>query len=100
VSTTVHAHTHALRCVSFDAAGAHIATASVHGTLVRVFALPSAKRLYSFRRGAYAVHVRSLAFNPTATLLALTSDSDTVRMLVILYFCLFLCLYTCVNFDV
>ncbi|KAJ7284675.1 WD40 repeat-like protein [Mycena rebaudengoi] len=51
-----------------------LATASVKGTIIRVFAVPSLQKIHQFRRGAREARVWSLAFNGAGTLLACASE--------------------------
>lgn len=50
------------------------------GTVIRVFSVPSGEKLFQFRRGAYVAKIHSLSFNQQDTLLAVSSDSDTVHV--------------------
>jgi hypothetical protein len=45
-----------------------------------VFALPSGERLHQFRRGSYPATIHSLVFSPDASLLVVSSESDTVHV--------------------
>ena len=57
-----------------------LATASDKGTVVRVFSIPEAKKLWQFRRGTSTAKIYSINFNPMSTLLAVSSDSSTVHI--------------------
>lgn len=57
-----------------------LATASDKGTVIRVFSIPSAQKLYQFRRGSYASRIYSIAFNAVSSLLAVSSASETVHI--------------------
>ncbi|KAL9030826.1 MAG: hypothetical protein Q9196_001080 [Gyalolechia fulgens] len=74
------AHRSPLSCITFNNTGTLLATASDKGTIIRVFAVPSAKKLYQFRRGSMPSRINSMAFNATSTLLAVSSASDTVHI--------------------
>ncbi|KAL9000083.1 MAG: hypothetical protein Q9169_001158 [Polycauliona sp. 2 TL-2023] len=74
------AHRSPLSCISINNTGTLLATASDKGTIIRVFAIPSAKKLYQFRRGSMPSRICSMAFNATSTLLCVSSASDTVHI--------------------
>lgn len=65
-------------CMSAD--GALLATSSDKGTLVRVFSLPAGRLLHQFRRGTQRSRIWSMAFNISATLLAVSSATGTVHI--------------------
>lgn len=48
--------------------------------MVRVFNLPTADKLYTLRRGNAHCEIYSLAFNHTATMLALSSSTGTIHV--------------------
>ncbi|KAF9164366.1 autophagy protein [Actinomortierella ambigua] len=50
------------------------------GTVIRIFSIPNAQRLYQFRRGAQSARIYSLSFNLVSTLLCVSSDTDTVHI--------------------
>ncbi|KAJ7061552.1 WD40 repeat-like protein [Mycena amicta] len=76
----VRAHRSPLAMTSLSGDGSLLATVSVKGTVIRVFATPSMDKLYQFRRGARETHIYSLAFNPAGTLLAAGSERGTVHL--------------------
>jgi autophagy-related protein 18 len=60
--------------------GTLLATASDKGTIIRVFSVPDAHKLYQFRRGSMPSHIFSMSFNITSTLLCVSSATDTVHI--------------------
>ncbi|KAJ1551260.1 autophagy protein, partial [Cladochytrium tenue] len=76
----IPAHKSPLSCVSFNFDGTMIATSSDKGTVIRVFSVPTGAKLFQFRRGTYSARIYSLAFDISSTLLAVSSDSDTVHV--------------------
>ena len=57
-----------------------MATASDKGTIIRVFSVPDAHKLYQFRRGSMPSRIYSMAFNSTSTLLCVSSATETVHV--------------------
>lgn len=57
-----------------------LATASDKGTVIRVFSLPDGKKMGEYRRGTKSARVHSINFNPAGTLLAVSSDTETVHI--------------------
>ncbi|KAL9103899.1 MAG: hypothetical protein Q9163_001092 [Psora crenata] len=76
----VEAHRSPLSCITVNNAGTLLATASDKGTIIRVFSIPSARKLYQFRRGSMPSRIYSMSFNATYTLLCVSSATDTVHI--------------------
>lgn len=76
----VEAHRSPLSAVTFNNEGTVMATASDKGTIIRVFSVPDAHKLYQFRRGSMPSRIFSMAFNITSTLLCVTSATETVHI--------------------
>lgn len=76
----VEAHRSPLSCVTLNDAGNLLATASDKGTIIRVFSIPSARKLYQFRRGSMPSRIYSMSFNTTSSLLCVSSATDTVHI--------------------
>jgi autophagy-related protein 18 len=77
----VRAHKTALAAAEFSANSALLATASEHGTVVRVFAVPSGEHLCTLRRGSTPCRIFSLSFlDGTSQLLAAAASSGTVHI--------------------
>ncbi|PKS09671.1 hypothetical protein jhhlp_004291 [Lomentospora prolificans] len=76
----IEAHKSPLCCVSLNSEGTLLATASEMGTIIRVFSVPRGQKLYQFRRGTYPSTIYSMSFNPTSSLLCVSSVSDTVHI--------------------
>ncbi|KAJ6458867.1 WD40 repeat-like protein [Mycena vitilis] len=79
-ANVVRAHRSPLAIMALSANGGLLATASVKGTVIRVFATPSLDKLYQFRRGTRETRIYSLAFNGAGTLLAAGSERGTVHL--------------------
>lgn len=76
----IEAHKSPLSAVAFNSDGTLLATASDKGTVVRVFSVPAATKLYQFRRGTYPSQIFSMNFNTGSTLLAVSSATETVHI--------------------
>ena len=76
----VEAHRSPLSCIAVNDAGTLLATASDKGTIIRVFSIPSARKLYQFRRGSMPSRIYSMSFNTTSSLLCVSSATDTVHV--------------------
>lgn len=69
--------------MSFNRDGTMLASASVKGTVIRVYRMPHGTPVFSFRRGAYPATIYSLAFTPPGDepeLMAVASSNGTVHL--------------------
>ncbi|KAG8679976.1 autophagy protein, partial [Ceratobasidium sp. 423] len=80
VTNIVRAHKAPLAHISLNSTGTLLATASEKGTVIRVFSVPAAERLYEFRRGVRGAKIHCITFNAVSTLLAVSSATDTVHI--------------------
>mmetsp|Transcript_11350 Transcript_11350/g.32228 ORF Transcript_11350/g.32228 Transcript_11350/m.32228 type:complete len:380 (+) Transcript_11350:149-1288(+) len=64
VLSEITAHKSPLETMVFNRDGTMLASASSKGTVIRVYSMPHARLLFSFRRGTYAATIYSLAFSP------------------------------------
>lgn len=79
--TMIPAHDGPLAAITFDWYGTKLATASEKGTVIRVFALPSGKRLFEFRRGVRRnATIYSLSFCPDSLFLSASSNLETIHV--------------------
>lgn len=76
----VEAHRSPLSCITLNNTGTILATASDKGTIIRVFSVPSAHKLYQFRRGSMPSRIYSMSFNITSTLLCVSSATETIHI--------------------
>lgn len=74
------AHRSPLSCIALNNEGTLLATASDKGTVIRVFSVPDARKIYQFRRGSMPSRIYSMSFNPTSTLLCVSSATETVHI--------------------
>lgn len=80
VANVVQAHKAPVAFLSINASGTLLATASDKGTVIRVWSIPGAEKLYQFRRGTRETKIYSMNFNVVGTLLAVSSAHDTVHI--------------------
>lgn len=79
--TSITAHDNPIAAVALDKTGTKVATASEKGTVIRIFSVPSGKRLYEFRRGvARCAMISSLSFSSDATFLTVSSNTQTIHV--------------------
>jgi autophagy-related protein 18 len=76
----IQAHKAPIAALALNATGTMLATASDKGTVVRVFSVPGAQKLWQFRRGSQSARIFSLNFNLASSLLAVSSDSSTIHI--------------------
>ncbi|ETW75675.1 hypothetical protein HETIRDRAFT_390042 [Heterobasidion irregulare TC 32-1] len=80
VTQLIRAHKAPLSALALNATGTLLATASEKGTVIRVWGVPAAEKLFQFRRGTREARIYSMSFNAVASLLAVSSAHDTVHI--------------------
>jgi autophagy-related protein 18 len=78
--TLIRAHKGAIASLAINDSGSLLATASVRGTVIRVFALPAGTVSFALRRGTYAANIRCMAFAHDAPFLCAASQTGTVHV--------------------
>ncbi|XP_050499553.1 WD repeat domain phosphoinositide-interacting protein 2 isoform X2 [Diabrotica virgifera virgifera] len=79
--TMIHAHDSPLAALAFSPNGTRIATASEKGTVIRVFSVIDASKLYEFRRGVKrCVAISCIAFSLCGQFLSCSSNTETVHI--------------------
>ncbi|KAL6705677.1 Phosphatidylinositol 3,5-bisphosphate-binding protein [Coniothyrium glycines] len=76
----IPAHESPLRALGISKNGDLVATASEQGTLVRLWSFPSCTKIAELRRGVDPAAIFSLAFSPSGSTLAVTSDKSTLHI--------------------
>ncbi|RKP15307.1 WD40-repeat-containing domain protein, partial [Piptocephalis cylindrospora] len=76
----VSAHTAPISALAISADGSLTASASVKGTLIRVFETSSGRLLHELRRGADRAEIYHIAFSQDASRLCVSSDKGTVHI--------------------
>lgn len=80
VTNLLRAHKAPVSHIAINHDGTLVATASDKGTVIRVFGLPDGDKRYEFRRGSYSARIWSIGFNLKSTLMAVSSDTETVHV--------------------
>ncbi|KAI0731804.1 WD40 repeat-like protein [Fomitopsis betulina] len=80
VANVIQAHKAPISFLAINSTGTLLATASDKGTVIRVWSIPGAEKLYQFRRGSREARIYSMSFNLVSTLLAVSSAHDTVHI--------------------
>ncbi|TFK21090.1 WD40 repeat-like protein [Coprinopsis marcescibilis] len=80
VANVIQAHKSPISFLSINSTGTLLATSSDKGTVIRVWSVPGAEKLYQFRRGTREARIYSISFNLVSTLLAVSSAHDTVHV--------------------
>lgn len=80
VTKFINAHDSQIACFTLTMDGLLLATASVKGTLVRIFNTMDGTRLQEVRRGVDRADIYSLALSPNVQWLAVSSDKGTVHI--------------------
>jgi len=76
----IQAHQSALSALAMNLTATRIASASVQGTLIRVFDAKKGTQLQELRRGADPADICSIGFSPSPAWLAVASDKGTVHI--------------------
>lgn len=77
---TVLAHRSPIRAICLNPTGQLLATASVKGTVVRLFRVPTLDMVYSFRRGASTCQMFGLQFSRDSAHICASAASGTVHI--------------------
>ncbi|KAF9257722.1 WD40 repeat-like protein [Marasmius fiardii PR-910] len=80
VANVIQAHKAPISFLSLSSSGTLLATSSEKGTVIRVWSVPGAEKLYQFRRGTREARIYSMNFNSVGSLLAVSSAHDTVHI--------------------
>lgn len=76
----IYAHQGTIAAIALSNNGSKLATASIKGTLIRVWDTVSKQRIAEFRRGADPAQIYSIAFSKDSSFLAVTSDKGTLHL--------------------
>ena len=73
-------HKSAVSQVSLNSDSSILATASVTGTIIRVWITDTAQLKFTYRRGTMSTQIRTLSFSPDSQYLLAGSDSSTIHI--------------------
>ncbi|KAG8390193.1 hypothetical protein BUALT_Bualt01G0058100 [Buddleja alternifolia] len=76
----INAHDSKIACLTLTMDGLLLATASMRGTLIRIFNTMDGTRLQEVRRGTDKADIYSIALSPNVKWLAVSSDKGTVHI--------------------
>ena len=79
-TSIINAHTDPLRAVALSRDEELIATASERGTIIRMWSARDGAKVGEFRRGLDEADIFGLAFSPSGTFLASTSNKGTLHI--------------------
>ena len=77
------AHANALQAIALSPDGSMIASASSHGTLIRLHSTSTCAKLAELRRGVAQATILSLAISPDSDYVACTSSTNTLHVFLI-----------------
>ncbi|ODV85819.1 hypothetical protein CANARDRAFT_7186 [[Candida] arabinofermentans NRRL YB-2248] len=75
----IECHKSPLQRITISKDGKLMATASIKGTIIRVFKTSDGKKVHEFRRGSYSATISCLSFNLDGTILACSSNTGTIH---------------------
>lgn len=76
----IKAHKTQIQKISISKDGKYLATASIKGTIIRVFRVNDGVKIFEFRRGSYNAKICCLEFNLNNTILCCSSDTGTIHL--------------------
>lgn len=76
----ISAASHQLSMIRFNPNGSTIATASVQGTLIRIYNSDTGDCIHELRRGSFSATIQSIAFTAANDKLAVTSSKGTLHI--------------------
>ncbi|KAG6416018.1 hypothetical protein SASPL_123439 [Salvia splendens] len=79
-TTLINAHDSKIACLTLTMDGLLLATASLRGTLIRIFNTMDGTRLQEVRRGVDRADIYNIALSPNVQWLAVSSDKGTVHI--------------------
>ena len=80
ISSTVAAHSNAVAALGINQYGTMVASASEHGTVVKIFNSADGQILYELRRGTIGTQISSISFRADNKFVAVGSSNPTVHV--------------------
>eukprot|EP01080_Neovahlkampfia_damariscottae_P009222 gene9222-1308_t len=76
----IEAHKGEIEILKFSQNGKLLASASISGTIIRIFSIPDCKLKYSFRRGSSSATIHDINFNKSSTMCCVGSNNGTIHI--------------------
>ena len=76
----INAHESDVGALAVNAEGTLVASASIRGTIIRIFSAEDGKCLQELRRGSGKAFITSIIFHPTLHLIACTSNRSSIHL--------------------
>jgi hypothetical protein len=80
ISCTIPAHTNAVAALGINAYGTMVASASEHGTVVKIFNTSDGQIMYELRRGTIGTQISSINFRTDNKFVVVGSSNPTVHI--------------------
>ena len=74
------AHDTEVGAIALNSEGTLIASASIKGTVIRIFGTEEGEPLQELRRGSGKAFITSIVFHPTLNLIACTSNRTSIHL--------------------
>ena len=76
----INAHESDVGALAVNSEGTLVASASIRGTIIRVFSAEDGKCLQELRRGSGKAFITSIIFHPSLHLIACTSNKSSIHL--------------------
>lgn len=80
MNSVIQAHETDLGAISVNPDGTLIASASVRGTVIKIFSADGGETLQTLRRGSGNAVIQDIVFHPTLHIIACTSNKTSIHM--------------------
>lgn len=76
----INAHENEIAYLTIDNYGTKLATASIRGTIIRIFDIETGKKLQEVRRGSSKAIIYDITFNDNGSMLCVSSNKGTIHI--------------------
>lgn len=80
IESIIQSHESDVGALAMNAEGTLIATASMRGTIIRIFSAEEGVLLQELRRGSSKAFITSINFHPTMNMVACTSNRSSIHL--------------------
>ncbi len=80
IESIIKSHESDVGALAMNSEGTLAATASMRGTIIRVFSAENGELLQELRRGSNKAFITGIMFHPSLNILACTSDHSSVHL--------------------